>query len=63
MKHFLNGSLIDTTTHTVAHITHNPCIIQECHVRNSEDINIWAGIMGNTVIGPFFSTKFLLNAD
>lgn len=32
----------------------NPYIIQETHVQNRQKVNVWAGILGDRIIGPFF---------
>ncbi|KAJ8941050.1 hypothetical protein NQ318_015527 [Aromia moschata] len=32
----------------------NPHWMRELHTQNSEKVNIWAGIIGENIIGPFF---------
>ncbi|KAJ8912835.1 hypothetical protein NQ315_014418 [Exocentrus adspersus] len=32
----------------------NPHWIQECHSQNQGKVNVWAGIVGNRIIGPYF---------
>lgn len=49
---FVNGSV---NRHNCRYWSdQNPRWIEEAHTQHPEKLNVWAGIMGNTVIGPFF---------
>lgn len=32
----------------------NPYVIHETHTQRREKVNVWAGILGNSIIGPYF---------
>ena len=32
----------------------NPRMFQEAHTQHPEKLNVWAGIYGNSLVGPFF---------
>lgn len=34
--------------------TENPHWIMECHTQYPQKVNVWAGIIGNRILGPFF---------
>lgn len=40
----------------------NPHWIQECHTQRPQKINVWAGIVRNTIIGPYFFDENLTGA-